>query len=198
MEIPYASFELVEAKDVKEGKQGYKRTEKVLQDMPLEDFIEKFVSDFDDFAKHVVESWFLNTVKNVAFSPSNQPSHAIVAVSDFAQNLQVEKKIEMSEEHFHKAQIAMFATVVSVSTPEENGGNIKHSITQVTTSNNKSVLQLLKVCYLLIHHYRTKDSAWVYGSLQNTVPESLEFARDLGHSIKLYVEKVYFLLISIS
>ena len=140
LEIPYVTFELVEAKDVKEGKQGYKRTEKVLQDMPMGDFVKKFVSDFDDFAKHVVESWFLNTVKNVAFSPSNQPSHAIVAVSDFAQNLQVEKKIEMSEEHFHKAQIAMFATVVSVSTLDESGGQMRHSVTQVTTSDNKSVI----------------------------------------------------------
>ena len=39
LEIPYVTFELVEAKDVKEGKQGYKRTEKVMQDMPMGDFV---------------------------------------------------------------------------------------------------------------------------------------------------------------
>ena len=136
-EIPYVTYELVEAKDIKEGKQAYKRTEKVLTDMLIEDFVDKFVTDFDEYAKHVVESWFLNTVKNVAFSSHNQPSHALIGVSDFAQNIQVEKKFEMSEEHFHKAQISMFATVASVSSPDEGGECIKHSITQVTTSDNK-------------------------------------------------------------
>ena len=136
-EIAYVTYELVEAKDIKEGKKSYKKTEKQLTDMPIEDFIQKFVSNFDDYAQHVVESWFLNVVKNAAFAPANQPSHALVGVSDFAQNIQVEKKVEMSEEHFHKTQIAMFATVASVSTPVEGGDNVKHSITQVTTSNNK-------------------------------------------------------------
>ena len=136
-EIAYVTYELVEAKDIKEGKKSYKKTEKQLTDMLIEDFIQKFVSNFDDYAQHVVESWFLNVVKNAAFEPANQPSHALVGVSDFAQNIQVEKKVEMSEEHFHKTQIAMFATVASVSTPVEGGDNVKHSITQVTTSNNK-------------------------------------------------------------
>ena len=30
----------------------------------------------------------------------------------------------------------------------------------------------------------------MYGSLQHSVPESLEFAHQLGHEIKLYIEKV--------
>ena len=47
----------------------------MLTDMSIQDFVDKFVADFDDYAKHLVESWFLNAVKNVAFSPTNQPSH---------------------------------------------------------------------------------------------------------------------------
>ena len=130
-------YELVEAKDLKEGKKAYKKTDKVLTDMQMDAFIEQFISDFDDYAKHTVEYWFLNAVKIEAFDPKSQPSHAIVGVSDFAQNLQVEKKVEMAEEHFHKGQIALFATVVSVSTPIEDNNNVKHSLTQVTSSNNK-------------------------------------------------------------
>ena len=137
LEIPYMKYELVEAKDLKEGKKAYKKTDKVLTDMQMDAFIEQFISDFDDYAKHTVEYWFLNAVKIEAFDPKSQPSHAIVGVSDFAQNLQVEKKVEMAEEHFHKGQIALFATVVSVSTPIEDNNNVKHSLTQVTSSNNK-------------------------------------------------------------
>ena len=93
-------YELVEAKDLKEGKKAYKKTDKLLTDMPMDAFIEQFISDFDDY-------------------------------------LQVEKKVEMAEEHFHKGQIALFATVVSVSTPIEDNNNVKHSLTQVTSSDNK-------------------------------------------------------------
>ena len=137
LEIPYMKYELVEAKDIKDGKKAYKKTDKVLTDMQMDAFSELFVSDFDDYAKHTVEYWFLNAVKIEAFDPTNQPSHALVGVSDFAQNVQVEKKVEMAEEHFHKAQIAIFGTVVSVSTPVEDDDNVKHSLTQVTSSDNK-------------------------------------------------------------
>ena len=152
-EIPYVTYELVEAQDIKDGKQAYKRTEKVLTDMSIEDFTNKFVADFDNYAKHVVESCYLNTVKNVACAPSNQPDHAIFGVSDFAQNIQVEKKIEMSEEHFHKAQIAMFATVASVTSQDEDGQSIKHSITQVTTSDIKLVIHSQKSYFLINIYY---------------------------------------------
>ena len=67
----------------------------------------------------------------------------MTSVSDFAQNLLVETKVEVSEEHFHKAQIALFATVTSVSTAIRPEGDntetehVQHTITQVTSSDNK-------------------------------------------------------------
>ena len=38
--------------------------------------------------------------------------------------------------------------------------------------------------------YRTKDSAWVYGALDHSVPEALAFAEEYGQQIRFYIHKV--------
>ena len=38
LEIPYMKYELVEAKDIKDGKKAYKKTDKVLTDMQMDGF----------------------------------------------------------------------------------------------------------------------------------------------------------------
>ena len=57
--------------------------------------------------------------------------------SDFAQNLQVEKKHEVSEEYFHKTQFALFATVTTVVTEEEvetgDREKVQHTVSQATS-----------------------------------------------------------------
>lgn len=144
VELAYVTYKLIAEKIVKEGKQAYKKTEKIMTDMPISMFITKFVDDFSEYSKHEVESWFLNAVKNAAFSPGYMPSHAMRQVMDFAQNLQHDKRHEISEEYFHKAQSALAATVTGISTPirvEEGSGDepksIDHILSQITSSDHK-------------------------------------------------------------
>ena len=120
VQLAYAAYALVIASNIKDGKKDYKKTEKVLTDMSAEDFIKRFVAKFPSYSQHQIEAWLLNAIKNAAFNPVNQPPHAIVSVSDFAQNLNNDKKVEVSEEHFHKSQTALFGTVTSISTPIQN------------------------------------------------------------------------------
>ena len=140
--LNYVTYELVVDPNIKEGKKVYKKTDKVETEMRLSDFVVKFMEDFPAFSKHTLEAWFLNSLKNAGFAQSNQPSHAMVCVSDFAQNLEVEKKHEVSEEYFHKTQFALFATVTTIVDDEEdvetgNRSKVQHTISQATSSMNK-------------------------------------------------------------
>ena len=109
--------------------------------MTTELFITTFVAALPSYSQHQIEAWFLHATTNAAFNPVNQPKHAIVSISDFAQNLTNDKKLEVSEELFHKSQTALFGTVTSIITPvltEEGEGTqfVKHTMTQIMTSDN--------------------------------------------------------------
>ena len=144
IQLPYVTYEITVEETVKEGKQGYKKTEKVMTDMSINMFKETFIVDFHEYSKHEVESWYINAVKNAAFSPEYMPSHAMRQVMDFAQNLVHEKRHAVSEEYFHKSQSALSATVTGVSTPigaegevQERPKHKEHILSQVTSSDNK-------------------------------------------------------------
>ena len=114
--LEYVKYELVAEKSVKEGKQGYKKMEKTSVELSPQEFIKQLKDDFPSYSQHEVESWYLNSVRNAAFSEGHMPSHAVAMVTDFAQNLVLEKKHAISEEYFHKTQVALAATVTKVST----------------------------------------------------------------------------------
>ena len=136
--LEYVKYELVAEKSVKEGKQGYKKMDKTLVELSPEEFISKLKDDFPSYSQHEVESWYLNAVRNAAFSEGYMPNHAIAMVTDFAQNLVLEKKHAISEEYFHKTQVALAATVSKVSTPQTAGGDpTPHIISQITSSDDK-------------------------------------------------------------
>ena len=96
--LSFVTYELVVDTHIKEGKSEYKKTEKVETEKSLEEFIAAFTGDFTAYAQHTLEAWYLTTVKNAAFCSNYQPSFALHCVSDFAQNLLVKKKQEVSEE----------------------------------------------------------------------------------------------------
>ena len=138
LELPYTTYELQSEKTVKDGKQAYKKMEKIVTDLPFLEHIQKFKNEYLEYARHEVKSWYLNTVRNTAFSPEYMPSHSMFQVMDFAQNIVHEKRHAVSEEYFHKAQSALHGTVTTICTPSESGGpSVKHAITQMTVSDNK-------------------------------------------------------------
>ena len=69
IDLPYSTYELQSEKTIKDGKQAYKKMEKVVTDLPFFEHIQKFKDEFLEYARHEVESWYLNTVRNIAFSP---------------------------------------------------------------------------------------------------------------------------------
>ena len=96
-ELPYAVYELVTESNVKEGKSVYKKMDKTLKDMSVKEFVSQFITEFPKYSQHEVEAWYLNAVRNAAFSMGYMPDHAVSQVIDFAQNLVLEKRHAISE-----------------------------------------------------------------------------------------------------
>ena len=137
--IPYVHYELVEDSNIKEGKKAYKRTEKITEDKNANDFLKEFSSGFSQFAKHKLEYWFLSTVKTASSSSKSQHKNTMFAISDFAQNIKLSSKKETSEEYFHQKQIAVFGTVSTINVPGPENTGQQHSLSQITSSDNKCV-----------------------------------------------------------
>ena len=129
--LEYVSYGLVEDKMIKEGKKPYKKMEKIREDKSFQEFIIQFTKDFEIYAKHKLKAWFLNNLKSFASHPEHQKAHNLICVSDFAQNLKLSKKQEISEEYFHKTQIAIFGSVSTI------GGLTQHTMSQITSSDMK-------------------------------------------------------------
>ena len=109
-------------------------------------------------------------------------------MSDFAQNLKLSSKKETSEEYFHQKQISMFGIVSTVDLPCQGGNSQQHSLSQITTSDNKWVKSWSELEYKDI--IRTKDSAWVYACLDQSLPDALTFAEKHGQKIDMKVHMV--------
>ena len=131
------SYGLITESTVKEGKSAYKKMEQITQDKTFEDFLNKYKSNFPIYGKHKTEYWLLNTLKNTCSDESHQPSELLYMVSDFAQNLKLDKKKEISEEYFHKKQIAIFATVSTINRKISENEKRQHTVSQITSSENK-------------------------------------------------------------
>ena len=87
--------------------------DQIKEEMSCTAYIERFTKDFEKFAAHKVEHWYLNTLKNYCSDKETQMPGSLVSISDFAQNIKISKKNYISEEYFHKAQIAMYGSVSS-------------------------------------------------------------------------------------
>ena len=142
--LAYIKYELATEEHAKEGKAAYKKMEKVYYNLPVDDLMNIYIDDFAAYSKHKVESWYLNAVRNAAMSKEYMPSHAMSMVIDFAQNLVLEKQHAISEEYFHKKQVALTATVTKVCTPiqselgsENSTVTVEHVLSQITSSENK-------------------------------------------------------------
>ena len=128
--LEYISYKLVEDKSIKEGKKVYKKMDQIKEDMAFETFL-KFKNDFASYSCHKLEAWILNNLKSHGSDPNHQNKQNLVCVSDFAQNLKLSKKHEVSEEYFHKTQISLYATVSTMRDTRQ------HTLSQISSSDFK-------------------------------------------------------------
>ena len=81
--------------------------EQITEEKKWDEFLEKYETNFTSYAKHKTEAWILNTIKSTCSEKNFQSNDLLYMVSDFAQNLKIEKRKETAEEYFHKRQIVI-------------------------------------------------------------------------------------------
>ena len=79
--------------------------------MKLTEFCERFSEDFPSYVEHLVIAWYLRNAKSEGFSAESMPPHMLSMIADFAQNIQVIKRLETAEEYFKRPEIALHGVV---------------------------------------------------------------------------------------
>ena len=116
--LPYVKFELTEIENERDGKENFKRTEKVITDLPKKEFIEKLTAEFEVFAEHIVAHWFLRNTKNTTFAPNYLPPGTLKITSDFGENIKIIQKWEVSEQYFKRPEVCLFGSVSGYMIPK--------------------------------------------------------------------------------
>ena len=103
-----------------EGKgngKSFTRVDPIKEELPLQEFIEKFSKQFKEYSRHIVVSWFLTNTKNQIQKLSSARENILFVTSDFAENVTVIRKYELADQYFHRIEILLFGAVVSYITP---------------------------------------------------------------------------------
>ena len=132
LELPWVKFVKVEIEAP--GTAGYTRISREKEEMPLEQFLIRFRESVADYSEHVVAAWFLRNCKLELLSSLPEKDGVAVMTSDFAENVKVLDKHETGDQYFHKREIALFGTTVTVT----GDGEGPETTSYLTTSNYRS------------------------------------------------------------
>ena len=102
--------------------------------MPLEQFLIRFRESVSDYSEHVVAAWFLRNCKLELLSSLPEKDGVAVMTADFAENVKVLDKHETGDQYFHKREIALFGTTVTVT----GDGEGPETTSYLTSSNYRS------------------------------------------------------------
>ena len=103
-----------DATNVEEGKSGYRKYVRSEANVPFRRLLELFASKFQSFSRHLLESWLLNAINDAGRSKEHWPLGVVFSVSDFAENLQHNRRREVGEEHFYKESSTLSCTVSGI------------------------------------------------------------------------------------
>ena len=85
------------------------------------EFRAKFSKVFEEFSRHIVQSWFLSNTKHEIMRPLLRRLCLMFSTTDFAENVVAHRKYELADQYFHKIEILLFGAVVSFVAVDENG-----------------------------------------------------------------------------
>ena len=87
-------------------------------------FWDQFATLFNELARHIVAAWFLSNTKIELIRPLKRRQLILFFTTDFAENILVIRKHELSEQYYHRIEILLFGAVASfvVKVPEIRAG----------------------------------------------------------------------------
>ena len=81
-------------------------------------------------------AWFLTNTKVEMMRPLPRRSLSLICTTDFAENILVIRKRELSEQYFHRVEILLFGAVVSFAANISSGGDHKENNYSADDSEN--------------------------------------------------------------
>ena len=121
----------------------YSRVEPVHTVVSLHIFRRQLGPLLEEYTHHTILAWYLANSKIEIMRPLTRRARVLVVITDFAENVKVIRKHELSDQYFHRPEILLFGAVASVCLPE--GGDQE--------------IQLLNSSYMVCSDYRLVCSA---------------------------------------
>ena len=87
--------------------------EPVHTSLTIPEFREKFSILFQQFSRHIVPSWFLTNTKLELQKCCSGRASTLFITTDFAENVVVVRKYELSDQYFHRVEILLWGAVTS-------------------------------------------------------------------------------------
>ena len=92
---------------------AYTRVESISTELSIPHFMASFEKLFQEFSSHTIPSWFLTNTKLELQTYSSSHTTTLFITTDFAENVVVVRKYEVSDQYFHGVEILLWGAVAS-------------------------------------------------------------------------------------
>ena len=92
---------------------AFTRVESICTEQSISQFMASFEKLFQEFSSHIIPSWFLTNTKQELQKCCSSCATTLFITSDFAENVVVVRKYEVSDQYFHRVEILSWGAVVS-------------------------------------------------------------------------------------
>ena len=113
----------------------------------------------------------------------------LFSITDFAENVVIDWKYELAEQHFHKREILLFGAVVSFAVADMNGHIHLEQYSYMVSSDYRWLIKIW-YCTSKIYNHRVKDCDLVFVAYNMVLENAMRVAATLGVSVKWIFHKV--------
>ena len=99
---------------------AFTRVESICTELSIPQFMASFEQLFQEFSSHIIPSWFLTNTKQELQKCCSSRATTLFITSDFAENVVVVRKYEVSDQYFHRVEILLWGAVASYVVTESN------------------------------------------------------------------------------
>ena len=142
---------------------------------------------FQEFSSHIIPSWFLTNTKQELQKCCSSRATTLFITSDFAENVVVVRKYEVSDQYFHRVEILLWGAVASYVVTESNEELVLRQESYMVSSDYRCTIGFSFDTPIL---HRAKDNQLVYVALRKCLQAVIESAARFGVVFRNIIHKV--------
>ena len=113
----------------------YTRVDPIKCELTVSQFQQRFGQIFQEYVHHIVPSWYLTNVKHELQKCRDSRASTLFITSDFAENILIVRKYELSDQYFHRNEILLYGAVASYVKTEVSGELVPHQSSYMVSSD---------------------------------------------------------------